>query len=112
MWRIVQRDAPEDYVVATGTSFSVRDFCARAFARVGLNYEDHVAHDPRYLRPAEVDHLIGDSSKARAALGWRPTIGFEALVDMMVDADMEIARREKAMIDAGHTADRPAGDAD
>jgi len=90
MWLMLQQEAPDDYVIATGTAHSVRDFCAAAFSHVGLNYEDHVIVDPAMVRPAEVDLLVGDPSKARRQLGWEPTVSFEALVEMMVDADLAL----------------------
>ena len=89
MWKMLQRDEPEDYVVATGETHSVRELCEVAFARVGLDWSEHVVVDERYLRPAEVDLLIGDASKARRDLGWSPDVGFKELVEMMVDADVE-----------------------
>ena len=101
MWLMLQQDEPHDYVVATGITHSVRDLCWVAFAHVGLDYEKHVDTDPAFFRPAEVDHLRGDSSRARAELGWAPTVTFEGLVGMMVDADMERVGRESA------TAPRP-----
>jgi GDPmannose 4,6-dehydratase len=88
MWRMLQHDEPDDYVVATGEAHSVREFCELAFARAGLDWERHVRVDERFLRPAEVDHLLGDAAKARRQLGWEPTVGFEALVHRMVDADI------------------------
>jgi len=98
----LQQTEPIDYVVATGQAHSVRDLCRVAFGRVGLDYEKVVTEDPALMRPAEVDHLLGDASKARAELGWSPTVGFEELIGMMVDAD--IARHE-ARLRAG----RPGG---
>jgi GDPmannose 4,6-dehydratase len=88
MWRMLQQPEPSDYVVATGVAHSVRELCRIAFARVGLDYERHVVVDPALYRPAEVDHLRGDASKARTELGWEPTVTFEELVHMMVDADL------------------------
>ncbi len=88
MWLMLQQDAPDDYVVATGESHSVQEFCEAAFAHAGLNWRDHVVVDPTFLRPAEVDVLRGDASKARAGLGWKPRISFRELVAMMVDADL------------------------
>ena len=88
MWLMLQQDAPDDYVVATGVAHSVQDLVEAAFAHVGLDWQKHVGVDPRYLRPAEVDHLIGDPSKARTRLGWEPTVNFAGLVRMMVDADL------------------------
>jgi GDPmannose 4,6-dehydratase len=113
MWRMLQQDVPDDYVVATGETHSVREFCERAFARAGmaLSWQGsgasetgvdaktgavRVAVDPRYFRPTEVDVLLGDASKAIRQLGWSPRIGFEGLVDMMVAADLEKARQEAA----------------
>ena len=89
MHLMLQQDSPDDYVVATGETHTVREFCERAFARVGLDYHDYVRVDDRFYRPAEVDLLIGDSSKARAALSWEPHYSFGQLVDEMVDEDMK-----------------------
>jgi len=89
MWLMLQQDRPDDYVVATGRTWTVRQFLDRAFALVGLDWRDHVEFDPRYLRPAEVDRLIGDATKARAKLGWSPKTTFDELVRMMVVADLE-----------------------
>ena len=102
MWRMLQQDAPDDYVVATGESYSVREFAEMAFGHVGLNPEDHIVIDPRYLRPSEVDYLMGDASKAKAKLGWTPTVSLPELVRMMVDHDVELARQECTLRDAGH----------
>jgi GDPmannose 4,6-dehydratase len=88
MWLMLQQDRPDDYVVATGLSHSVRELVEVAFARVGLDWQKHVRVDPALLRPAEVEHLLGDSSKARAQLGWSPKVNFTQLVEMMVDADV------------------------
>ena len=95
MWLAVQHDTADDYVVATGETHSVREFCELAFARLGLDYREFVKEDPRYLRPAEVDVLLGDASKARRVLGWKPTVLFPELTAMMVDADLELAREEE-----------------
>jgi GDPmannose 4,6-dehydratase len=88
MWRMLQQDEADDYVIATGQTWTVRDFLSRAFSRVGLDWNEYVEFDPRYLRPSEVDLLIGDASKARQKLGWKPRTDFDALVRMMVDADL------------------------
>jgi len=88
MWRMLQQDQPDDYVVATGETWSVRQLCQTAFEAVGLDYRDYVTHDSRFDRPAEVDLLVGDPSKARERLGWEPTVRFHALVQMMVEADL------------------------
>ncbi|NCA10292.1 GDP-mannose 4,6-dehydratase [bacterium] len=97
MWLMLQQPEPDDYVVATNELYSVRDFCEQAFSRLGLDYRDHVEVDPRYYRPAEVDLLLGDSSKARTKLGWVPRTSFGQLVDMMVEGDLQLARREKLL---------------
>lgn len=97
MWRMLQRDEPEDFVVATGETHSVREFCRIAFAHVGLDYEQYVRVDPAFLRPAEVDQLRGDPSKARDVLGWEPSIDFEALVRLMVDADIARLKKERSL---------------
>jgi len=89
MWLMLQQDEPDDYVIATGESHSVKDFAALAFAHVGLHWEDYVRVDQRFMRPAEVFDLRGDATKARAKLGWTPTTSFEELVRTMVDADVE-----------------------
>jgi len=95
MWLMLQHDEPDDYVVAMGHEHSVREFCEIAFARVGLDYRDHVVEDPEFWRPAEVHRLLGDSTKARDKLGWEPRVTFEELVAMMVDADMERLARQQ-----------------
>jgi GDPmannose 4,6-dehydratase len=92
MWLMLQEDEPDDYVIATGETHSVREFCERAFAHVGLDYRDHVEIDPRYYRPAEVDLLQGDASKARRALGWVPKLTFGGLVAGMIDAELQALR--------------------
>ena len=89
MWMMLQQPVADDYVVATGEAHSVREFCEIAFGHVGLNYQDYVVTDPRYLRPAEVDHLIGNPAKAQSRLGWKPEVDFKGLVRMMVDADLK-----------------------
>jgi GDPmannose 4,6-dehydratase len=90
MWLMLQQDAADDYVIATGETHSVREFCELAFGHVGLDYEDFVVQDERFFRPAEVDLLVGDASKARAVLGWKPKTSFEELVHLMVDADLAL----------------------
>lgn len=89
MWLMLQQDEPDDYVIATGESHSVKDFLEEAFGYLGLNWEDYVEIDPRYYRPTEVDCLLGDATKAREKLRWEPTVNFEELVRMMVDADIK-----------------------
>ena len=102
MWRMLQQPEPDDYVVATGESHSVREFLNVAAARCGLDWKKHVETDPRYLRPTEVDALCGDATKARTRLGWKPKVSFEQLVAMMVDHDLELASQERTLAEAGH----------
>ncbi|HEX7069392.1 MAG TPA: GDP-mannose 4,6-dehydratase, partial [Rhodothermales bacterium] len=92
MWLMLQQDAPDDYVVATGISHSVRDLVEIAFSHVGLDWREHVVTDASFLRPAEVDHLVGDASKAKRQLKWEPAVDFRRLIAMMVDADLERVR--------------------
>jgi GDPmannose 4,6-dehydratase len=92
MWRMLQKDEPDDYVIGTGHTCSVRDLCETAFRCVGLDYREHVVQDPKFFRPAEVDLLVADPSKARDNLGWTPKVSFTALVEMMVEADLERQR--------------------
>ena len=107
MWRMLQQPKPGDFVIATGKMISVRTFCDLAFARLGLDAKDFVEIDPRYFRPAEVDQLLGDASKAQQELKWQAKCTVEELAAMMVDTDLELARREKTLRDAGH--EMPAG---
>jgi len=97
MWLMLQVDKPDDYVIATGETHSVREFLEKAFGQLGLDYRAHVEHDPRYVRPAEVDLLLGDASKAARELGWKPKVSFDDLVRMMVESDLELARREQVL---------------
>ena len=96
MWRMLQQDKPDDYVVATGETHTVQEFLEVAFARAGLDSKKHVAFDKRYLRPAEVDLLIGDASKAKKKLGWEPKVKFKQLAEIMVDADIQLLAEERA----------------
>jgi GDPmannose 4,6-dehydratase len=105
MWRMLQQDQPDDYVLATGETYSVREFLEEAFALVELDWRKYVEVDPRYFRPAEVDLLLGDASKAREKLGWKPKVGFKELVRMMIDADLERVQREIY----GYGSTRPPG---
>ena len=100
MWRILQHSQPDDFVLATGETHSVREFLQSAFAHVGLDWEKYVRCDGRYERPSEVDVLVGNADKAKRELGWRSTVSFKELVSMMVDADMELARRESMVLKA------------
>jgi GDPmannose 4,6-dehydratase len=101
MWLMLQQDAPDDYVVATGKMHSVRDCLELAFDLVKLDWKQYVHIDDRYRRPAEVDVLCGDASKARRVLGWEPKVGFEELVRMMINTDLELARKERLILDHG-----------
>ncbi|MBM4455398.1 MAG: GDP-mannose 4,6-dehydratase [Verrucomicrobia bacterium] len=96
MWRMLQQDKPDDYVVATGETHTVQEFLEVAFARAGLDSKKHAAFDKRYLRPAEVDLLIGDASKAKKKLGWEPKVKFRQLAEIMVDADIQLLAEERA----------------
>jgi len=102
MWLMLQQDEPGDYVIATGESHSVREFVEAVFGRLGLDWQEYVEIDPRYFRPAEVDFLQGDSSKARRVLGWQPKVTFDQLVDRMIAHDLELAKQERTLRDAGH----------
>jgi GDPmannose 4,6-dehydratase len=95
MWLMLQQDRPDDYVICTGHTHSVRDLCQVAFGHLGLDYEDYVKVDPRFIRPADVDLLVGDPIKARTTLGWEPTVSFERLVAMMVEADLKRLQAEE-----------------
>lgn len=101
MWMMLQADAPQDYVVATGEAYSVRDFLEAAFGHLELDYNEFVTIDPEFLRPSEVDHLQGDPSKIRRELGWEPEVGFQELVQMMVSEDLDLARRELVLKESG-----------
>ena len=94
MWLMLQQEQPDDYVIATGTTHTVREFCERAFDAAGLSYEDHVVVDPRFYRPAEVDILLGDATKAKQKLGWEPSVAFEELVEEMTAADIAQTAQE------------------
>jgi GDPmannose 4,6-dehydratase len=106
MWLMLQQDKPEDYVIATGKSHSVKELVELAFGEVGLDWKKHVELDKRYLRPTEVDALQGDASKAAKQLGWRARMGFKELIALMVKSDLDLARREKTLKQAGY--DGPA----
>jgi GDPmannose 4,6-dehydratase len=102
MWMMLQAPQPDDYVVATGEAHSVGEFLDHASACCGLDWKKFVETDARYLRPTEVDHLLGDPSKIKQKLGWQPKVGFEQLVRLMVDHDLELARQEQTLAQAGH----------
>ena len=102
MWRMLQQDAPDDYAIATGESISIRDFLDLVFSRMDLDWGRYVEIDPRYFRPAEVDHLEGDASKGRRILGWEPRTNIRTLAAMMVDSDLRLAQKEQVLHNAGH----------
>lgn len=102
MWLMLQQDEPGDYVVATGESYSVKQFLDETFAQLGLDWNKYVEIDPKYFRPSEVDHLLGDAARTREKLGWKPKVSFKQLVKMMVDNDLESAKRELTLKNAGH----------
>jgi GDPmannose 4,6-dehydratase len=89
MWKMLQQDKPDDYVLSTGVAPTIREFVAEAFAYAGMDWQDYVEIDPRYFRPTEVDYLLGDPSKAREELGWEPKVTWKGLARIMVDADLE-----------------------
>ncbi|MBD3166624.1 GDP-mannose 4,6-dehydratase [bacterium] len=105
MWLMLQQDKPDDYVVATGATHSVRDLLDEVATLLELDWKRHVEIDPRYYRPTEVDVLLGDASKARTQLGWEPKVDFKGLVAMMVESDLEFAKRLRTLHDAGHSID-------
>ncbi len=102
MWLMLQQDQPDDYVVATGEAYSVREFVAKVFGKLGMDWEQYVTVDPRYFRPAEVEFLQGDPTKIKTLLGWQPKVTFDELVDRMVNHDLEMARQERTLKDAGY----------
>ncbi|GIW56595.1 MAG: GDP-mannose 4,6-dehydratase [Nitrospiraceae bacterium] len=103
MWLMLQQPEPDDYVIATGEAHSVEEFLEEAFSLLDLDWRPYVVVDPRYFRPTEVEYLLGDATKAREKLGWRPRVTFKELVRRMVEHDLELARQEKTLRDAGHT---------
>ena len=102
MWLMLQQDDPEDFVISLDERHSVREFAELAFSKMGLDWEQYVEVDQRYFRPAEVELLQGDSTKARTKLGWKPKVSFDELVDMMLESDLELAKQERTLVDAGH----------
>ncbi|HQI72592.1 MAG: GDP-mannose 4,6-dehydratase [Smithella sp.] len=104
MWLMLQQEKPDDFVIATGETHSVREFAERVFQKLDLDYKKFVEIDKRYFRPTEVDALLGDATKAKKLLGWQPKVSFEQLIDMMIDADMELAQKEKTLLDAGFSS--------
>jgi GDPmannose 4,6-dehydratase len=102
MWLMLQQERPDDFVIATGETHSVREFVEKVFDKLGLDYQQHVVIDPKYFRPTEVDVLLGNSTKAKKTLGWNPKVGFDQLIDMMIAADMEQSNKEKTLCEAGY----------
>ncbi len=102
MWMMLQQDKPDDFVIATGETHSVREFVERVFEKLDLDYRRYVEIDERYFRPTEVDVLLGDSTKAQETLGWKPKTNFDQLINMMVKTDLELAEKEKVLHDAGY----------
>ena len=96
MWLMLQQDEADDYVIATGVDRTIGDFCRAAFEHVGLDWQEHVVVDPKFFRPAEVNILLGDSTKAKEKLGWVPKVSFEEMVQMMVDRDLEVVAEKGA----------------
>jgi GDPmannose 4,6-dehydratase len=108
MWLMLQQEQPEDFVIATGETYAVREFVEKVFDYLGLDWARHVEVDPRYFRPTEVEVLHGDATKARKKLGWEPRVKIDELVRRMVEFDLELARQEKTLTEAGHVY-RPRG---
>jgi len=104
MWLMLNADEPNDYVIATGETHSVREFIEKTFGYLDLDWQRHVEIDPRYFRPAEVDLLLGDASKARRELGWEPKVTFDQLVTLMVDHDLRLAKQEAEAVEMNHVA--------
>jgi GDPmannose 4,6-dehydratase len=101
MWLMLQQEHPDDFVIATGETHSVREFAEKVFGKLDLDYHRYVFVDPRYFRPTEVDILLGDATKAKKILQWEPKVSFDQLIDMMIGTDMELAKKEKTLVDAG-----------
>lgn len=97
MWKMLQQDQPDDYVIATGKMIKVKEFCERAFAKLNMDYKKYVEIDPKYYRPAEVDELLGDPTKANNKLGWIPKTNLDSLIDIMVEHDLELAKKESIL---------------
>ena len=108
MWLMLQQETPDDYVVATNELYSVRDFCQKTFGQLGLDYEKYVEIDPRFYRPAEVELLLGDSTKAHKQLGWKPQTSFDQLVEMMVKKDLDLAQQQLQIQNVQHPSAQAA----
>ena len=102
MWLMLQQDEADDFVIATGETHSVREFAEKVFQKLDLDYKKHIEIDQRYFRPTEVDALLGDASKARKQLGWEPKVSFDQLINMMIESDLELAKKERTLLDAGY----------
>ena len=102
MWLMLQQDEAVDFVIATGETHSVREFAEKVFQKLDLDYKKHIEIDQRYFRPTEVDALLGDASKARKQLGWEPKVSFDQLINMMIESDLELAKKERTLLDAGY----------
>ncbi|MCA9836448.1 MAG: GDP-mannose 4,6-dehydratase [Trueperaceae bacterium] len=102
MWLMLQQEQADDYVVATGEAYSVKDFVKRVFDQLDLDWKKHIEIDPRYFRPTEVEHLLGNPAKAQQKLGWKPKVSFEDLIKRMIKHDLELAKQEKVLLEAGH----------
>ena len=102
MWLMLQQEDPDDFVIATGETHSVREFAQEVFDHLDLDWESYVRFDPRYLRPTEVNLLMGDPTKARNLLGWKASVDWKDLARMMADSDLRLAERERTLVDAGH----------
>ncbi|MBK5101970.1 MAG: GDP-mannose 4,6-dehydratase [Desulfobacteraceae bacterium] len=102
MWLMLQQDEVDDFVIATGETHSVREFAEKVFQKLDLDYKKHIEIDQRYFRPTEVDALLGDASKARKQLGWEPKVSFDQLINMMIESDLELAKKERTLLDAGY----------
>ncbi|MEM3421969.1 MAG: GDP-mannose 4,6-dehydratase [Candidatus Hadarchaeum sp.] len=107
MWLMLQQDEPQDYVIATGETHSVRELVQLAFARAGLDWEKYVVVDPAFVRPAEVDLLVGNPEKARRQLGWQPEMSFKELIELMVDSDLALVEKGEALRSVATAEDRP-----
>jgi GDPmannose 4,6-dehydratase len=98
MWMMLQHDTPDDWVIATGETYTVRQFLEATFKKLDLNWEEYVQTSDKYLRPNEVEHLLGDPTKAKEELGWEPKTSFDSLVEMMIESDLNLAKREKVLV--------------
>ena len=98
MWLMLQHKNPDDWVIATGKTYTVREFLEKVFSKLGMKYEDHVVSSEKYFRPNEVDYLLGDSTKAKKELGWKPKFSLDDLIDAMVESDLNLAKQEEVLL--------------